>query len=137
MCIVHCELFCNFVVSTTPCRSLEKTVEGWGGLHIEKVFANALFLELLNLRNSSTQIKNMAEVGTTGRYIADPVGVQRTDCPHAYLTGRIYTDGVGVISVCLFVRLFAGPNSSDGQRQDAPLFLCVVQCIKTRPNLGI
>ena len=107
---------------------------GWGGLHIEKVFANALFLELLNLRNSSTQIKNIAEVGATGRYIADPVGVQRTDCPHAYLTGRIYTDGVGVISVCLFVRLFAGPNSSDGQRQDAPLFFCVEQCIKTRPN---
>ncbi len=116
---------------------LGESSEGWGDLHIEKVFANALFLELLNLRNSSTQIKNMAEVGATGRYIADPVGVQRTDCPHAYLTGRIYTNSVGVISVCLFVRLFAGPNSSDGQRQDAPLFFCVVQCLKTCPNMGI
>ena len=37
-------------------------------LHIRKVFANALFLVSLNLRNSKLVNKNIVEVDATGRY---------------------------------------------------------------------
>ena len=38
-------------------------VEEGGALHIRKVFANALCLELLNVGNSNVQFKDIAEVG--------------------------------------------------------------------------
>ncbi len=100
--ITFAPAFTHAVPSSTRKRSGAEEGEA---LHIRKVFANALCLELLNVGNSITQIKYMAEVGTTGRYYMLPVGVQGTYyvLTHA-LRVHYYTNGVGVNSVCLFVR---------------------------------
>lgn len=47
-------------------------------LHIEKCLLTLCHLVTLNVGNSITQIKGIAEVGTTGRYMKHrPDGVQR------------------------------------------------------------
>ena len=69
-----------------------------------EVFANALYLVLLNVGNSITQIRYMAEVDTTGRYnYALPAVCRRLTMPSMHtFWGIIYTNGVG-IEVCLFI----------------------------------
>lgn len=52
-----------------------------------KAFATRLFLVALNLGNSTTQIKNNAEVDATGVSISLPVSVQRATCPYAHSFG--------------------------------------------------
>ena len=65
---------------TTPCcSSVSRAVKkGKGALHIKKCLLTLCHLVSLNLGNSITQIKGIAEVGTAGRYmIHRPVSVRR------------------------------------------------------------
>ena len=79
--------------------------EGEEALHIEKCLLTLCYLVLLNVGNSITQIKYIAEVGTAGRYINRPVGVRRLLQPQARSTGVTYIPTARVSkSVCLFVR---------------------------------
>ena len=73
----------TFVVASRPCcthfkqKRKEAAKKGRVALHKGKVFAKATFLELLNVGNSITQNRNIAEVDTTGRYMNCPGSVQR------------------------------------------------------------
>ena len=75
------------------------------GNYILRVFANALFLDALNVGNSNQQDKNIAEVDATGRYRNASRGcAEGTLYPHAHFVGcNKYTNGVGIKSVCFFV----------------------------------
>ena len=91
-----------------PCRFFVGRTE-WqkeGALHNSKVFANALALVDLNVGTSRTQIKDIAEVDTAGRYMKHrPVSVRRLVQPQARFRGVTYIPTARVSdSVCLFVR---------------------------------
>lgn len=85
------------------------------------MFANALFLKLLNVGNSIIQIKNMAEVGTTDAVYDLSVSVQRTYVLTHTLRdiGHIPTAWVSILFV--YLEGIRQPNSLNKQRLDTPL----------------
>ena len=102
------KIICIFVAAF-PTRAVPdpqgKEGRSWGergALHIEEVFAKATFLELLNVGNSITQNKSIAEVDTAGRYMILPRVRAEAHAASSTLYGRnIYTNGAGV-KICLF-----------------------------------
>lgn len=72
-----------------------------GTLHNRKVFADALFLLLLNVGNSIIQVKNMVEVDTAGRYNICPVQCAEGRVPSRTLYGCNIYQRSGY-RICLF-----------------------------------
>ena len=70
---------CTRFRTTLCCSYMSRAVKkGKGALHIKKCLLTLCHLVSLNLGNSITQIKGIAEVDTAGRYMTHrPVGVQR------------------------------------------------------------
>ena len=98
-----------------------------GALHIVKCLLTLCHLVSLNLGNSITQIKDIAEVDTTGRYTyALPVVCRRLTLPsmHTFWEQKIYQRR-GCQSLFVICEVFLGPNETTS-RGEMPRFLYVV-----------
>ena len=74
---------------------------------LRKVFANALTLFALNVGNSNHKTKTLQRWALrVGTIYAVPSGVPTANhaVMHTFMGRNVYTNGVGVKSVCLFVR---------------------------------
>lgn len=91
-----------YLTPSHSCKRSGVVKKGKEALHIEKCLLTLCYLVTLNVGNSITQIKDIAEVDTTGGYNMLLVSVPRVGLPSRTLYGYIYTSGVGV-KVCLYL----------------------------------